>query len=76
MASLPTNGAGSSFAHGSTPGTNGLISSNDEFYGWLQQSVIGALFKDAQCGNRICESPEEVPGVGRFGWYVLLSFSL
>ena len=72
MASLPTNGAGSSIFHGSTPGTNGLLSTNDQFYSWLSQNVMGVLFKDAECGNGICESPEEVPGVGRFGWCVVI----
>ena len=69
MASLPTGGAGSSIFHGSTPGTNGLLSSNDDFYNWLGQNVLSVLFQDAECGDGICESPEEVPGVGRFGWW-------
>ncbi len=68
MASLPNNGAGSSLFHGNVPGTTGQLTTSDEFYTWLSQNVIAVLYKDAQCGNRICESPEEVPGVGRFGW--------
>jgi hypothetical protein len=68
MADLPTNGAGSSIFHGSVPGTTGMLTRNDEFYTWLRESVLSVLYQDAECGNGICESPEEVPGVGRFGW--------
>ena len=25
--------------------------------------------QDAVCGDGVCSSPEETPGVGRFGWY-------
>lgn len=69
MQSLPVNGAGSSIFHGNTPGTTGILTTQDEFYAWLE-GVLGVLYKDAECGNGVCEAPEEVPGVGRFGWSV------
>jgi hypothetical protein len=69
MASLPSNGAGSSFFNGGGPGSVGQLSTNEEFYAWLKSSVIDVLFQDAVCGDGVCDSPEEVPGVGRFGWY-------
>ena len=68
MSSLPTGGEGSSIFHGSDPGATGLLNTNEDFYTWLNQSVLATLYVDAVCGNNICESPEEVPGVGRFGW--------
>lgn len=75
MMSLPNNGAGSNLFFGSVPGTTGQLTTNDEFYTWLNQSLLAVLYKDAQCGNGICESPEEVPGVGRFGWYLLCIYA-
>ena len=68
MASLPTRGAGSSIFHGSVPGAIGLLDTNDDFYNWLNSTLLAVLYQDAVCGDGVCQSPEEVPGVGRFGW--------
>ncbi len=69
IASLPTNGQGFSVFKGGVPGAPGVLSSNEQFYSWLNDNLIGVIYKDAQCGNGICESPEEVKGVGEYGWY-------
>jgi hypothetical protein len=68
MALLPTNGAGASFFNNGGPGSVGQLSTNAEFYTWLKDSVIDILFQDSLCGDGVCNSPEEVAGVGRFGW--------
>lgn len=68
MGSLPTISA-TSFFNGGGPGSTGQLKTNADFYMWLNESVISLMFKDAICGDGICSSPEEVPGVGRFGWY-------
>lgn len=69
IASLPTNGQGFSVFKGAVPGAPGVLSSNEQFYTWLNDNLIGVIYKDAQCGNGICEFPEEVKGVGEYGWY-------
>ncbi len=68
ISSLPPNGRGYSFFQGDVPGAPGVLSTNEQFYSWLTDSLIGVIYKDAQCGNGICESPEEVKGVGDYGW--------
>ena len=68
MASLPTRGAGSSIFHGSVPGAIGLLDTNEDFCTWLNSTLLAVLYQDAVCGDGTCQSPEEVPGVGRFGW--------
>ncbi len=67
MDSLPMHGAGGPF-NGGGPGSTGLLSSNEEFYQWLNESVISALFVDSVCGDGHCDVPDETPAVGRFGW--------
>ena len=67
MDSLPMHGAGGPF-DGGGPGSTGLLSNTDEFYLWLGQNVLGAVFVDAVCGDGHCDVPEEEAAVGRFGW--------
>ena len=67
MDSLPLHGAGGPF-NGGGPGSTGLLSNNDEFYAWLNQSLISTVFIDAVCGDGHCDSPEESAAIGRFGW--------
>ena len=67
MDTLPAHGAGGPF-NGGGPGSTGLLSSNDELYRWLAESVVGGLFVDAVCGDGRCDAPEETRAVGRFGW--------
>jgi hypothetical protein len=67
MGSLPIT-SGTSFFNGGGPGSTGQLTTNDDFYTWLNESIINLMFKDAVCGDRVCSSPEEFPGVGRFGW--------
>ena len=62
------HGAGGPF-NGGGPGSTGLLSSNDEFFQWLNQSLISKVFVDAVCGDGHCDVPEETPAIGRFGWY-------
>jgi hypothetical protein len=50
-------------------GAPGVLSSNEQFYSWINDNLISVIYKDAQCGNGICEFPEEVKGVGEYGWY-------
>ena len=52
-----------------SPGSNGLLAVTSDLYGWLRDPVVATLFQDAVCGDGICQTPEEQPGVGRFGWY-------
>ena len=67
MGSLPVTQA-TSFFNGGGPGSTGQLTTNDEFYSWLNDTVIRTMFQDAVCGDGVCSSPEEVPAVGRFGW--------
>jgi hypothetical protein len=67
MASLPVNGQGGFFNAGG-PGANGLLTSSDQLFDWLGQTILPALFKDAVCGDGQCDADEE-PSIGRFGWY-------
>ena len=64
MGNIPTYGAHSSFLNGGGPGSNGLLSTNDDFYNWIRNSVIAVVFQDATCGDGICSSLEEMPAVG------------
>jgi hypothetical protein len=68
MSSIPTNGAQSSFLNGGGPGSTGILSTSEDFYTWLDRSVLSAVFQDEICGDGVCDSPEEQPGLGRFGW--------
>jgi hypothetical protein len=72
MGSLPTLSA-TSFFNGGGPGSTGQLTTNDDFYTWLNESIINHMFHDAVCGDGVCSSPEEVPGVGRFGWCAFAS---
>ena len=67
LASLPLNGAGSSFLNGGGPGSVGLLSNSDDMFKWICGQLVPVLFQDAVCGDGICQEPEEQPGVGRFG---------
>ena len=68
MGTIPINGAHSSFLNGGGPGSNGLLSTNNDLYNWMRNSVLAVVFQDAICGDGICSSPEEMTAVGRFGW--------
>ena len=39
----------------------------DDILEWVDSTLVGGAFEDAQCGNGQCESPQEYPGFGRFG---------
>jgi hypothetical protein len=39
----------------------------DDFYDWLEGSLIDPIYEDPACGDGICDSPDEYPGFGRFG---------
>ena len=67
MGSLPVQG-GASFFNGGGAGSTGRLTTSADFYGWLNGSIINTLFQDAVCGDGVCNTPEEVAAVGRFGW--------
>ncbi|CAI5468334.1 unnamed protein product [Closterium sp. Yama58-4] len=39
----------------------------DDFYSWINDSIIQVVWKDPPCGNGICERPLEFEAFGRFG---------
>ncbi|CAI5979874.1 unnamed protein product, partial [Closterium sp. NIES-65] len=43
------------------------MNSPDDFYTWLNDSIIQVVWKDPPCGNGICERPLEFEAFGRFG---------
>ncbi|GJP51052.1 hypothetical protein CLOM_g10222 [Closterium sp. NIES-68] len=43
------------------------MSSPDDFYTWINDSIIQVVWKDPICGNGICERPLEFEAFGRFG---------
>ena len=67
MGSLPTISA-TSFFNGGGPGSTGQLTTDSDFYTWFNETIIALMYQDAVCGDGVCSSPEEVPGVGRFGW--------
>ncbi len=71
MAYLPVNGQGGFFNAGGA-GAIGLLTSSDQLIAWLSQTIVPALFQDAVCGDGQCDADED-PGLGRFGWYYLIS---
>ena len=62
---LPTMGQGGFQNTG--PGSVGFLSSDADFYEWMDKALISQMFTDSVCGDGVCDSPEEYPGFGRFG---------
>ena len=45
----------------------GYLSSTDDFWNFLSNAIIGAVFVNPVCGDGVCNLPTEYPGFGRFG---------
>ncbi|CAI5484983.1 unnamed protein product [Closterium sp. Yama58-4] len=39
----------------------------DDFYNWLNTSILQSLWADPRCGTGLCERPFQYPAFGRFG---------
>ena len=62
---LPTMGQGGFQNTG--PGSTGFLSSDKDFYAWMDKALVSQMFIDPVCGDGVCDSPEEYAGFGRFG---------
>ncbi|CAI7758511.1 unnamed protein product [Closterium sp. NIES-54] len=53
------------------PGVSGAVTNTlsgpEDFYTWLNDTILQVVWKDPPCGNRVCERPLEFPAFGRFG---------
>ena len=47
-------------------GSNGVLSSKEEFYDWFGMHIVDKVYRDELCGNGLCEA-QEYAGFGRFG---------
>lgn len=60
---IPNGGGAGAFA----TTEDSLLPTDDDFYAWMKEAVVGAFFRDTVCGDGICDTPEEYQGFGRFG---------
>ncbi|CAI7891251.1 unnamed protein product [Closterium sp. NIES-53] len=53
------------------PGVSGAVTNTlsgpEDFYTWLNDTILQVVWKDPPCGNGVCERPLEFPAFGRFG---------
>jgi hypothetical protein len=44
-----------------------FLAGQREVLSYLEEQVVGSIWKDHVCGNSICEEPQEFPAVGQMG---------
>ncbi|CAI5509659.1 unnamed protein product [Closterium sp. Naga37s-1] len=52
---------------GMSQDTTNTFSGADDFYQWLNNSIIQTLWADLTCGDGLCNYPLQYPAFGRFG---------
>ncbi|CAI5462639.1 unnamed protein product, partial [Closterium sp. Yama58-4] len=55
------------FPPGMSQDSSNTFNGPDDFYNWLNTSIVQSLWTDPKCGTGECERPFQFPAFGRFG---------